>query len=99
MKTTTKHTPGPWTALIPRIPHTRLHRMILGRAFDGSEKAIVDRVRGGSQEQANANAYLIAAAPDLLMACQMALNDRMFKDWPEIATALIAAIAKAEGTT
>ena len=41
--------------------------------------------------------HLIAAAPDLLVACKMALNDRMFKDWPEIATALMAAIEKAEG--
>ena len=49
---------------------------------------------GGSDE---GNAYLAAAAPELLTACEAALNDRMFKDWPEIATLLKNAIAKARG--
>jgi hypothetical protein len=56
---------------VPTAPVTRLainDRMILGRAFDGSEKAIVDRVRGGTPEEADANARLIAAAPELLDA-------------------------------
>ena len=46
---------------------------------------------------AKANARLIAAAPDLLVAAKAALNDRMYKHWPGIADLLIAAIAKAEG--
>ena len=50
-----------------------------------------------SAEELAANARLIAAAPDLLIACQAALNDRMYKDWPSIADLLIGAIAKAEG--
>lgn len=37
------------------------------------------------------------AAPDLLEACEAALNDRMYKDWPEIATLLMNAIEKAKG--
>lgn len=45
----------------------------------------------------DANARLIAAAPDLLAACEAALNDRMFKDWPEVATVLKNAIKKARG--
>lgn len=44
-----------------------------------------------------ADADLIAAAPELLVACQVALNDRMYKEWPAIAELLMAAIAKAEG--
>jgi predicted nucleic acid-binding protein len=45
----------------------------------------------------DANARLIAAAPDLLASCRAALNDRQYKDWPGIADLLIAAVAKAEG--
>lgn len=40
---------------------------------------------------------LIAAAPDLLVAAKVALNDQMYKDWPRIADLLVAAITKAEG--
>jgi hypothetical protein len=55
--------------------------------------------KGGGRHDTEANACLIAAAPELLTACEMALNDRMFNDWPAIATALSAAIAKAKGVT
>lgn len=41
-------------------------RSIEAQAFDGSWKFICDKVRGGTPEQAEANAQLIAAAPDLL---------------------------------
>ena len=33
----------------------------------------------------------------LVSACKIALNDRMYKDWPAVADALIAAVNKAEG--
>ena len=49
---------------------------------------------GGNDEH---HARLFSAAPDLLVACEAALNDRMFKDWPGVATLLINAIAKARG--
>jgi hypothetical protein len=52
------HTRGPWT-IGPR-------REILGQAFDDSARNICDKVRGGSPEAADANARLIAAAPELL---------------------------------
>ena len=94
----TRYTRGPWRTRVPVTPITKLaadDRMVLARAFDGSERAIVDRVRGGTPEQANANALLIAAAPDLLEA---------LKDWQNYDLTLearqnkaIAAIAKAEG--
>jgi len=45
------------------------------------------------------DARLIAAAPDLLQACKIALNDRMYKDWPDVADILMDAIKKAEGRT
>ncbi len=46
--------------------------------------------------EAESNARLMAAAPDLLLACQVALHDRMYKDWPEVADILMAAIKKAD---
>lgn len=55
------HTAGPW-----KLDGSR---RVLGKAFDDSYKSIVDQVRGGSPETADANARLIAAAPDLFEAC------------------------------
>ena len=48
-------------------------------------------------EQTFADMRLCAAAPDLLIACRVALNDRMYKDWPKIADILMNAIIKAGG--
>ena len=72
------HTAGPWTTRVPVVPiasDAGEDRMILARAFDGSEKAIVDRVRGGNPHEADANARLIAAAPELLAALKAVLSD------------------------
>lgn len=59
------HTPAPWTMV---------GREIFGNAFDGSARLICDRVRGGSPTAADANARLIAAAPDLLAALKRAVD-------------------------
>jgi hypothetical protein len=66
MLTSTTHTPGPWTL--------GASREILGRAFDGSARNICDTVRGGSPEAAEANARLIAAAPEMLDALKAVLK-------------------------
>ncbi len=84
----TGHTPGPW-----RVDNYAEFAMVITPT--GME--IGNATERESACLTLADAQLIAAAPELLQACKMALNDRMFKDWPEIATALIAAIAKAEG--
>ena len=92
----TEHTKGPWTL--------DASRMVLAPCSTGELSAIVDRVRGGSPEQANANARLIAASPDLLFALKglladiteyQTLNNLGGEDnhWQVIAR---AAIAKAE---
>lgn len=60
-----KFTPGPWR---------RDGRAIEARAFDGSWRYICDKVRGGSPESSDANAHLIAAAPDLYAAGEAALS-------------------------
>ena len=86
------HTPGPWM---------RHDYRVFREGQQASDLTFVAQTAFNAAQRtstAEANARLIAAAPDLLTACKMALNERMFKDWPEVATALIAAIAKAEGT-
>ena len=68
---TTKHTVGPW----------KLDgRNVLGLAFDGSFRCIAP-VSGGTPESADANAKLIAAAPDLLQACQLIVQDLKDQIW------------------
>lgn len=64
-------TPGLWRIDANTSPAAG--RAIEARAFDGSWRYVVERVRGGSPEQAEANARLIAAAPELLAACQRML--------------------------
>lgn len=104
MKTTTQHTPGPWT---------------IGRGYS-STNATPIRVNGGNlawvcgldsewqftKEQTAANARLIAAAPDLLDACEESVEaarlagihqDPDGADLPWYVRAC-AAIAKAQGT-
>lgn len=99
------HTPGPWS--IGEINDYWTDSISIVEP-DGAAIACTTRGGGFAYEAPDAlagerapalpNARLIAAAPELLDACKAALNDRMFKDWPEIATLLMAAIAKAEGT-
>ncbi len=84
-----QHSPGPWRTRVPKLPITKLaadDRMVLARAFDGSEKAIVDRVRGGSPEQANANALLIAAAPTMYQELELAADT--FRDFSNVLRAI-----------
>ena len=95
------HTPGPWET---EGPHGR---EVWGRDFTGAFKAITDRVRGGSPEEAQANARLISAAPDLLEALrEIAKGEGRYSRDPlehasntiEDMQAIAAkAIAKAEG--
>lgn len=84
-----KHTPGNW-----RVGKNYPCRIIANEqpiAF-----ACDPQDEGTETEEELANARLISAAPELLIACKCALNDRMYKYWPEIADILIKAIAKAE---
>lgn len=83
------HTPGPWT----------LNGCSNGGAILRRGEALGERTHIQSHLQILPveDAQLIAAAPDLLAAARAALNDRMYKEWPQVADLLIAAIAKAEG--
>ena len=94
------HTPGPWT--VERDPcHFHTASSVRGGASDGAKfpgRQLMAEVGGFAdvQEQ-EANAALIAAAPDLLDACEQVLiasednGDMDDIDWNQ----LRAAIAKA----
>jgi hypothetical protein len=71
------HTSGPWTVD---------GRAVLGQAFDHSAKMIVDRVRGGSPEAADANARLIAAAPTMYQELELAADT--FRDFALVLQAI-----------
>lgn len=82
------HTPGPWM-----VTHELRTSDETVCDLVNDTRVVVQRPLGDWK----ADARLISAAPDLLAACEAALNDRMFKDWPGVATLLINAIKKARG--
>jgi hypothetical protein len=106
-----KHTPGPWSV-------THFSRLYIGQFVDGAERhdaetasvplfktvaTIVERTG-----ETDANARLIAAAPELLEACKdlvkrlvhCTVRNGTDKEFAEIAVAPYRAIiAKAEGET
>ena len=94
-----KHTPGPWT-MHPRFDDGAEVRALLAPvAWCGVATTV-----GSSGDQsidaaeARANARLIAAAPDLLEACERLLNG----GWPHAEKDIelaCSAIAKAKGAT
>lgn len=90
---TTKHTPGPWRAIIG---------MTLGddeqRARTVAHLACEFQVFADAHvksDEVPANTHLIAAAPDLLAACQSALRQLDYGDIAAAGPILRAAIAKA----
>ena len=88
------HTPGPWTFEIPENPRLRWCL----RAPPGSELTFVGSVFPGDSdteegEESRANGYLLAAAPDLLAACEAAIE--YFDD--DALELLVAAVDKARG--
>jgi hypothetical protein len=70
-----KHTPGPWTVFVnsysnrPGIEADAFSVVIYGYKDDDAG------VQGKSKEEELANAYLIAAAPDMLEALKNLEND------------------------
>jgi hypothetical protein len=91
---TTAHTPGPWHI-----------GMKPGPMIYGSDSSQVADLRGDllDRGEAQANARLIAAAPDLLAAISRAVEfmraNYSDEDMPDILPAARAAIAKATGVT
>lgn len=90
-----KPTPGPWTAT---KGFTRIERVV---ATDGKSVASTGNTPSRTSEEREANARLIAAAPDLLSAADAVVRfdhkNGGPSEWNELMRNLESAIAKAEG--
>lgn len=86
-----QHTPGPWSCeRIWDTPALRIHARVDG----GVPVALAEAFTMGRRGEKEANAKLIAAAPDLLKALEKIVNDGDYTD-PEGMTRIArAAIAK-----
>lgn len=99
------HTPGPWT--IERMPIQSCGGSNTCYKIGPFQACIYDDWRprevGISENENSANARLIAAAPDLLAACEAAVVWMDAPEWrrekPRILAMANAAIAKANGTS
>jgi hypothetical protein len=100
-----KHTPGPWSIDRTGERHGQRPYGISAGKRGPTPKNIVNwgGVAAPASQESEANARLIASAPDLLEACQTALaycehlQSSMFGVEPTHAAELRAAIAKATG--
>ena len=80
------HTPGPWTALEKSVWR-----------IDGDERTEIATAAMGRDADAEANARLMAAAPDLLAACKRAFDMLHDEDYEDPGTGFLRyAIEKAE---
>lgn len=91
------HTPGPWEASLGYTPTVKAGETLLC-----VPSARADDIGGRQLSELHANARLIAAAPDLLVACRAAklalrATSKREKDYSGELDLLNAAIAKAEG--
>ena len=101
----TEHTPGPWRTVQEadyEPPEMSVCMIVENAVPDRDETAIHIAFAFGCTEQAQADARLIAAAPELLAACETAIHalrlSESCQDEINDATDLIrAAIAKARG--
>jgi hypothetical protein len=98
-----KHTSGTWEArgtMVVTPPYAEVHRLIQDREvpFDCKRICLADPSHYIPQDEAEANARLIAAAPDLLAALDGLVN-RSSLQWSEdgpLWDAARIALAKAE---
>ena len=96
-----KHTPGPWTARTYTVTQGKVEELVID-SHDWQQMAVVYVLDDGDDILGCgiANARLMAAAPQLLAACAMALADcKNMKGGPigETVLALEAAVAAARG--
>ena len=82
---TAQYTPGPWTS-----------DQVVGGVRDAMGHLVADTVFSDfTVEQDEANARLIAAAPELLASLKLVIENNTI--WPELRANAHAAILKAEG--
>lgn len=98
----TKHTPGPWTKDSALIRGT--YASIIAQSTTSKAKCIIAHIDSPlGKGEAEANAHLIAAAPELLNACKLAqglLDGLAMANIYRLGTVyndLTVIIAKAEG--
>ncbi len=99
----TKHTPGPWLAAAK--PSSRVGLPIVstvnGRSIAGVTFFMLGEAFSNHDKESDANARLIAAAPELLEALDALLNgdhpNRQYVNGHPAAAKARAAIAKATG--
>ena len=88
-----KHTPGPWRVERQNPSPTNGEWMIAG-----AKPGYLAEVRDCGSGDVQANAYLIASAPDLYEALKLVLETHFEGGWPTATiTVALAVIAKAEG--
>lgn len=83
MATTTKHTPGQWEVrAFPTASYGRKQLWVMDAIPDQDGKVVANAICmvSASNPSEEANAKLLAAAPDLLEACKAALK-QMTNDW------------------
>lgn len=100
MNATTKaaHTPGPWQALIHRGGRERTYPLVVSMA-PGHDEMDEDAICEVTSMLRQADARLIAAAPELLAACEASLGiiQSAGPAAREVLKRVEAAIAKAVG--
>jgi len=70
-----KHTPGPWSIVAtPDMPRVRAFRSTSWHAIAPLGGPALAILPNGRRDTQDANAALIAAAPDLLLACEAFVN-------------------------
>lgn len=93
----TKHTPGPWEAII--IKPSKRDQVGTAMVRAGGSLAIECSHSGDTFAESAANARLIAAAPEMLAALKIVSNYNISPSpSPGVLRLVDAAIAKAEGT-
>jgi hypothetical protein len=97
-----KHTPGPWTVDEEILHEGKLHVAGRSATVEAGDKGICKLIRHSQSTHdpvSEANARLIAAAPDLLAACEAALgivaDCNEYDGFPEVFAQIRTAIAKA----
>jgi len=91
-----KHTPGPWTT---HLDNSDLAMNGIGTVSVNGPKGIVCCCEESSIEGTESNARLIAAAPEMLEALELVLNDNRLMNamTREQARAILDSVAKARG--
>ena len=99
----TAHTPGPWVACDPELWRDDPVVVYTDPGDDGNTVEVCEVYSDpASLAERDANIRLIAAAPDLLAACEDLLRRFGFTDWQSVHDAAViesarAAVAKAKG--